>query len=292
MARIRTIKPDFFTSDTVSALPLRARLTWIGLWTHCDDYGRCRDNVKLIKAAVWPQDDVSIKDIEADLNTLADRRVILRYEVDGKNYLAVTSWDEHQRVHHPSQSKIPAPLNGSTPPAGPPDDVSLNTPADGRPPDVLGSPPETVGNSPDARGSPPGTFPQEQGTGNREGNREQGGAARGGTRASTRAKRGTRIPDDFTVTTAMVAWASENTPHVDGRYETAQFCDYWRSKAGKDATKLNWVLTWQTWMRKAEQQAPTSRNGARSGTDENIRRMLAGTGTTGPNLIALPGGTP
>jgi hypothetical protein len=109
MARIRTIKPDFFVSDTVSALPLRARLTWIGLWTHCDDYGRCRDNTKLIKAAVWPLDDVSIRDIEIDLNTLADRGLIYRYVVDGKNYLAVTSWAEHQKVDRPSKSTIPPP---------------------------------------------------------------------------------------------------------------------------------------------------------------------------------------
>jgi hypothetical protein len=109
MARIRTIKPDFFVSDTVSALPLRARLTWIGLWTHCDDHGRCRDNTKLIKAAVWPLDDVSIRDIEIDLNTLADRGLIYRYVVDGKNYLAVTSWAEHQKVDRPSKSTIPSP---------------------------------------------------------------------------------------------------------------------------------------------------------------------------------------
>lgn len=109
MGRIRTIKPDFFVSDTVSALPLRARLTWIGLWTHCDDYGRCRDNTKLIKAAVWPLDDVSIRDIEIDLNTLADRGLIYRYVVDGKNYLAVTSWAEHQKVDRPSKSPIPSP---------------------------------------------------------------------------------------------------------------------------------------------------------------------------------------
>src|SRR5690554_4053271 len=33
-------------------------------------------------------------------------------------------------------------------------------------------------------------------------------------------KRGTRIPDDFTVTPAMVQWAREKVPHVDGRLET------------------------------------------------------------------------
>lgn len=49
MARIRTIKPSFFRSEDVAALPLRARLLWIGLWTQCDDQGRTKDNKQLIK---------------------------------------------------------------------------------------------------------------------------------------------------------------------------------------------------------------------------------------------------
>lgn len=118
MARIRTIKPDFFTSDTVSALPIRARLTWIGLWTHCDDHGRCRDNVKLIKAAVWPLDDVSLRDIDSDLTALESAAVIYRYSVLGKSYIQVTGWTEHQKVDRPSRSPIPAPSEGIvTPPS-------------------------------------------------------------------------------------------------------------------------------------------------------------------------------
>lgn len=109
MAKIRTIKPGFFTSEDVSELPLRARLTWIGLWTHCDDQGRTKDNVKLIKAAVWPLDDVSLKDVEEDLGVLADKGRILRYAVDGGNYLAVTNWTDHQKIARPAQSRIPSP---------------------------------------------------------------------------------------------------------------------------------------------------------------------------------------
>lgn len=110
MPRIRTIKPEFFTSDTVSELPLRARLTWIGLWTHCDDHGRCRGNVKLIKAAVWPLDNVSLRDIEEDIEALKEQRLVFMYVADdGKNYLQVTGWVEHQRVDRPSKSVVPAP---------------------------------------------------------------------------------------------------------------------------------------------------------------------------------------
>lgn len=117
MARIRTIKPGFFRSEDVSALPLRARLTWIGLWTQCDDQGRAKDNAKLIKADVWPLDDVSLKDIEVDLNTLADRGLIIRYEVDGTRYLEVVNWHDHQKINRPTPSKIPPPStsNGSYP---------------------------------------------------------------------------------------------------------------------------------------------------------------------------------
>jgi hypothetical protein len=109
MPRIRTIKPSFFQSDDVSVLPLRARLTWIGLWTQCDDQGRTKDHVKLIKAAIWPLDTVSLADIEEDLTVLADRGRIVRYEVGGQHYLEITNWSEHQAIQKKTPSRIPAP---------------------------------------------------------------------------------------------------------------------------------------------------------------------------------------
>jgi len=113
MPRIRSIKPGFFKSEDVSVLPFRARLTWIGLWTHCDDAGRAKDNVRLIKGDVWPLDDVSLKDIEDDLVTLAEHGRIVRYEVDGQRYLEITNWSVHQRINRATESRLPAPpVNG------------------------------------------------------------------------------------------------------------------------------------------------------------------------------------
>jgi hypothetical protein len=57
----------------------------------------------------------------------------------------------------------------------------------------------------------------------------------------------------------MVAWARERVPTVDGRVETEKFVNYWRGKAGKDATKLDWPATWRNWMLNAAE-----RNGARA----------------------------
>ena len=114
MARIRSIKPSFFRSDDVAALPLRARLTWIGLWTQCDDQGRTKDHARLIKADIWPLDNVSLADIEEDLETLSVHGRIVRYEVDGQRYLEIANWRAHQAIQKPTPSRIPAPPNGTT----------------------------------------------------------------------------------------------------------------------------------------------------------------------------------
>lgn len=109
MARIRTIKPEFFTSEDVSALPLRARLTWIGLWTHCDDHGRTKDVPRLIKAAIWPLDEITLSDVEEDLEVLAAHGRIVRYSADARNYLAIVNWHDHQAINRPGKARHPAP---------------------------------------------------------------------------------------------------------------------------------------------------------------------------------------
>jgi hypothetical protein len=150
MPRIRSIKPDFFLSEDVAELPLRARLTWIGLWTHSDDHGRSKDNVKLIKAAIWPLDDVTFAEVEADLKALAKGGRIVRYSVAGARYLAVVKWHDHQAISKPGQPKHPAP--------------------EGFPPTLVCS----HGTLPEDDGSTTGTLP----VGGEGKGREQGGDAR------------------------------------------------------------------------------------------------------------------
>ncbi|BAL85487.1 putative phage protein [Actinoplanes missouriensis 431] len=119
MARIRTIKPEFFTSLAIASLTLEARLTFIGLWTHVDDEGRCVDDARLIKAAVWPLDDRLSSDVELDLKALSESSLITRYTVGARSFLAITNWNEHQRINRPTRSKIPAPPPAETAPASP-----------------------------------------------------------------------------------------------------------------------------------------------------------------------------
>lgn len=108
MARIRTIKPEFFTSLTITGLPVECRLTFIGLWTHVDDEGRCIDNAGLIKAAVWPLERTP-QSVEKDLAALEKVDLVTRYKVDGRDYLHITTWAEHQVINRPKPSKLPPP---------------------------------------------------------------------------------------------------------------------------------------------------------------------------------------
>lgn len=238
MARIRTIKPDFFQSEAVARLSFLAALTWIGLWTQSDDAGKFRDSPRVIKGVLWSlRDDVTLKDVEAALDELANEARIVRYEVDGKRYLQVTNWAEHQKISKPTPSRLPNP-DGTIPalPESDPGEISEDS---GKSPDGLlvgkgkgkGS-----GNGPSKGYGDGGDAPGDDD--------EKPVAAKVGTR--TKKKPPTTIPSDFTLTPEMRAWASENSPSVDIEFVTREFIDYWTTEGGK---KVNWELTWRNRMR-------------------------------------------
>lgn len=96
MARIRTIKPSFFTNDQLAEVSPLCRLLFIGLWTCADKEGRIEDRPKRIKAEVLPFDD-------GDVNTMLDELVangfIERYTADGHKCIQILAFAKHQRPH-------------------------------------------------------------------------------------------------------------------------------------------------------------------------------------------------
>lgn len=117
MARIRSIKPEVRKSDTVAAWPREVRLAWVYLWGYLDDFGRGKDDMRLIVAECFPLDrDVTERKMERWITLMAEGPELdeadeppplCRYEVRKKHYLHAIKWSDHQRVSHPQASRIP-----------------------------------------------------------------------------------------------------------------------------------------------------------------------------------------
>lgn len=105
MARIRTIKPDFWTDSLLVQMPHLTRLLYIALWNVADDHGFVRDEPDRIAMEVMPRE--LPEDIDAHLQLLfAAGRLELFVDDDGYSYYRVSKWEDHQKVDHPSKSKI------------------------------------------------------------------------------------------------------------------------------------------------------------------------------------------
>jgi hypothetical protein len=112
VARIRSIKPEFWKSQAIAQLDFFTRLVFIGLWTYVDDNGVGIDHFRLIAAELFPleEDLASVaRDVRESLASLEAAGRITRYAVDGKQYLAVTNWSEHQKIDRPNKPRYPSP---------------------------------------------------------------------------------------------------------------------------------------------------------------------------------------
>lgn len=116
MARLRTLKPEFFTHEILGELSPLHRLFYAGLWCHADREGRLEDRPKYLKAVILPYDD---GDADLMLNDLASHGFVVRYVVDGRRLLAIPAFSKHQQPHkkeRPSTLPAPTPTEPRAPP--------------------------------------------------------------------------------------------------------------------------------------------------------------------------------
>lgn len=106
MARIRTIKPDFWKNEELSEISEPACLLAIGLLNIADDEGYFRANPSLVRAEIFPLREPSVN-VPVMLKELSDIGYIRLYNgYDGKQYGHVVNFTIHQKVNKPSASKI------------------------------------------------------------------------------------------------------------------------------------------------------------------------------------------
>jgi len=103
MARIRTVKPEFWTSDQIVDCSPMARLFFIGLWNFCDDGGVHPNTERSLKAKIFPgDDDITSARVRGLIDELIQNDLIGIYEADGAEYIHVFGWSKHQRVDRPN----------------------------------------------------------------------------------------------------------------------------------------------------------------------------------------------
>lgn len=108
MARYRTIKPEFWSSEQVMECSPIARLMFIGMWNFADDAGRLYFSAKTLKAQIFPGDDITAENVRGMLDELSSNGLVRFYAVDGKEYLLITGW-HHQKIDRPQKPRHPEP---------------------------------------------------------------------------------------------------------------------------------------------------------------------------------------
>lgn len=104
----RIIKESICTSDTVNRLSLFEEVFFYRLIVSCDDYGRCDARPAILKGRMFPLRDVRNEQISDALSKLALEKLAILYEVDGKPFVQLSGWAEHQRVRN-TVKKYPDP---------------------------------------------------------------------------------------------------------------------------------------------------------------------------------------
>jgi hypothetical protein len=63
----------------------------------------------MLASLLYPYDSDAPKLIDKWLIELEEEKCILRYQFDGKTYLQIEKWTEHQKIDKPSKAKLPSP---------------------------------------------------------------------------------------------------------------------------------------------------------------------------------------
>ena len=112
MANRRMISSSTWEDEFFGGLNYFQRCLWIGLFSACaDDQGRMLDNVILIRAKLFPYDDIGLEEIEEGLKIFESKNKILRYKKNGKNLIQIIKWWDNQKLRWATYSKFPAPDN-------------------------------------------------------------------------------------------------------------------------------------------------------------------------------------
>jgi hypothetical protein len=98
MARIRSLKPEFWTDSKLVRLSRDARLFYAGTWNFamCDN-GHLPDDADQLKMQIFPADeDVSVEELVQEL--VGSGRLLRLWSDDGRTFLQIKKLADHQKL--------------------------------------------------------------------------------------------------------------------------------------------------------------------------------------------------
>lgn len=122
MARIRSIKPEFWKHQQLGKMSMDARLTYIGMWNLADDAGRGRAADDLLWGELHSGQPPSARRrwsrVLKELSRVQDDRghLVIFYKVAGAAYYWIPGFCRQQRIDKPYPSRLPPPPNSKNVP--------------------------------------------------------------------------------------------------------------------------------------------------------------------------------
>ena len=115
MARKRMIDPKFWQDDKMLLLTPMHRLLFIGIWNFSDDSGIHKNNDNMLKAEVFPCDDITIEKVGELKDELIQQQLIVPFNSEGIELFYVKNWSIYQYIQKPVHSKYTLPEDYCSP---------------------------------------------------------------------------------------------------------------------------------------------------------------------------------
>lgn len=104
----RILKESICTSESIDALSAFQETFFYRLIVNCDDYGRMDARPKILAARLFPLKSLRDEQVKDALRALTSAELVTLYDVGGKPFLQMNTWERHQQVRA-RKSKYPAP---------------------------------------------------------------------------------------------------------------------------------------------------------------------------------------
>ncbi len=112
MPRKRMIDPGIWDSVQAMSLTPAQFKTYIYLISCADDEGRLKYTPSMYKARIYPFNGPTQEEFDKDMARLEEIGLVVRYEVDGTEYLYHPNWNRYQKINRPTPSYFPPPPDG------------------------------------------------------------------------------------------------------------------------------------------------------------------------------------